>query len=424
MIKKNTIQKAEIIAIGNEVLLGQVIDTNSSFIASQLHKIGFLIFRRSAIPDLKDEILFCLKGALQRADLVILTGGLGPTHDDITKKTVSAFLKRRLILNEKVLLSVKSHFARRGIRMPRVNTSQALIPQGAEILQNPIGTAPGLLFEEPYGTIILLPGVPAEMKAIFLESVVPYLVKKNNRRAIAVQTIHTTGITESSLYERLHGIIISADIAFLPTFTGVDIRLTVTSDSEKGARHKLKKISGTIIDTVDDYYYGSDDETLERVIGILLSMRKKTVAAAESCTAGLLMKRITDVPGSSAYFLGGIVSYSNDAKVKLLKVREKVLKLKGAVSPEVAKAMAQGIRTRMKSDLGVSITGIAGPGGETEHKSVGLVFVGFSDTKEAHALRFQFNGTRDVIRQQAAQAALDILRRKLLGLSIDSGEKA
>ncbi len=423
MVKKEEIPTAEIIAIGNEVLLGHVIDTNSSFIAAELHKIGFHILRKSAIPDAKDEIIKSLRDALERADLVILTGGLGPTHDDITKRTVSTLLKRRLILNEKVLLSVERHFARQGIKMPQVNTSQALIPQGAEILDNPLGTAPGLLFKEPYGTIILLPGVPAEMKTLFSESVIPLLLKRKNRRAIAVQTIHTTGITESALYERLHGMNINADIAFLPIFTGVDINLTVTSDSEHGAKQRLKRISGKIIDKVDDYYYGSDDETLERVIGILLSMRKKTVAAAESCTAGLLMKRITDVPGSSAYFLGGIVSYSNDIKVNQLKVREKVLKLKGAVSSEVAKAMAQGIRTLMKSDFGISITGIAGPGGATDEKSAGLVFIGFSETKETTSLRFQFSGTRAIIRQQAAQAALDLLRRKLLGIGFAQREQ-
>ena len=411
--------KAEIVAIGNEVLLGHVVDTNTAFIASELHRLGLEVLRKSVIPDTKEEILKALREALDRADLIIFTGGLGPTHDDITKKTVSAFLKRRLILNDKVLLSVKAHFAHKGIKMPQVNTSQALIPQGAEILQNPLGTAPGLLFEETYGTIILLPGVPAEMRALFSETVIPYLAKKGDRRAISVQTIHTTGIAESEIYERLKGLSTNATIAFLPFFTGVDIQITVTSDSLENAKDELKRVAGKIIDKLNDFYYGSDDESLERVIGILLSMRRKTIAAAESCTAGLLMKRITDVPGSSVYFLGGVVSYANDVKVKTLQVREKVLKLKGAVSSEVAKAMAKGIRNLMKADYGISITGIAGPGGSTENKPVGLVFVWFSDTKETIAHRFQFGGTREIIREQAVQAAFDLLRRKLLGISTE-----
>lgn len=411
--------KAEVIAIGNEVLLGHVVDTNSAFIASELHRLGFEVLRKSVISDTKDEILLSLREGLDRSDLIIFTGGLGPTHDDITRKTISAFLKRRLILNDKILLGIKNRFAQRGIKMPQVNTSQALIPQGAEILPNSLGTAPGLLFEEEYGTIILLPGVPAEMKAMFSESVIPHLTNKGDRRGIAVQTIHTTGISESELYERLQGIRTGATVAFLPTFTGVDIQVTMLSDSAEDAKDKLKRLTGKMIDRIEDYYYGSDDESLERVIGILLSMRRRTVAAAESCTAGLLMKRITDVPGSSAYFLGGVVSYSNEIKVNMLKVKETVLKLKGAVSSDIAKEMAKGVRDLTKADFGISITGIAGPSGATENKSVGLVFIGFSDSRETVALRFGFSGSREIIREQAAQAALDLLRRKLLGLPID-----
>jgi nicotinamide-nucleotide amidase len=416
MNQEGAILKAEIVAIGNEVLFGYVIDTNTAFIASELHKAGIEVLRKSVIPDTKDEILRSLREALERSDLVILTGGLGPTHDDITKKTISSFLKKRLILNEKILLSVKTHFARKGIRMPQVNTSQALVPQGAIALENPLGTAPGLLFEEAFGTIILLPGVPAEMREIFSNSVIPYLSKKGEHQAIAIQTIHTTGISESELYERIKSMRMSAAIAFLPFFTGVDIQVTVRADSSENAHDELKRTAGRIMEKIDDYYYGSDDETMERVIGILLSMRRKTVAIAESCTAGLAMKRITDVPGSSTYFMGGVVAYSNEAKMEMLNVKEKVLKLKGAVSPEVAKAMAEGVRNLMHADYGISITGIAGPGGATDNKPVGLVYLGIADAKETEALEFLLSGTRETIRVQAAQAALDILRRSLLGI--------
>ncbi|MCK4233447.1 competence/damage-inducible protein A [candidate division WOR-3 bacterium] len=408
--------KAEIIIIGNEVLFGYITDTNSSFLSSELLKLGIEVLKKTVIPDKNDEIVKSIREAFDRADIVILTGGLGPTHDDVTKKSISGFLKRSLILNDKVLLNVKAHFAKKGIVMPQVNTSQALVPQGATILDNPVGTAPGLLFEEEYGTIILLPGVPTEMKVIFNESVQPYLKKKVIGKVILSQTIHTTGITESELYERLKNIRKTEDIAFLPLFTGVDIRVTVESDTMENARDELSKISGSITDKIDDCYYGSDNETLERVIGILLSMRRKTLSVAESCTAGLFMKRITDVPGSSVYFLGGVVSYSNDVKIKILKIKQKILKLKGAVSSEVAKAMAEGVRNLMNSDYGVSTTGIAGPGGETENKPVGLVYIGISDAKETYSKDYHFTGTRDIIREQAAQAALDLLRRRLLGI--------
>ncbi len=412
--------KTEIIVIGNEVLLGCVTDINAAFIASELTKLGIEVGKTVIIPDEEKVILQSLKSGLERADAIIITGGLGPTHDDITKKTVSAFLKRRLVLNDKVLLDIQTHFAKKGIRMPHVNTSQALIPQGAMILDNPLGTAPGLLFEEEFGIIILLPGVPTEMKTIFTQAVKPYLKDKAGGNVILSQTIHTTGITESELYEKLQSIQKTGNIAFLPHFTGVDIRITVEADTMENGRNKLTKVSSLLIDKIDDYYYGSDDETLERVIGILLSMRRKTLAVAESCTAGLFMKTITNVPGSSLYFLGGVVSYSNVAKKKLLKVKEKLLKQKGAVSREVAKVMADGVRSLMKADYGISITGIAGPGGATEDKPVGLVCIGISDDKSTYSKKFNFPGIRDSIRKQAVQAALDLLRRRLLGIEKDS----
>lgn len=407
---------AEIIVIGNEVLSGYIVDTNSSFLSSELLKLGIEVIIKIVIPDRKDEILKSLQEGMRRADITILTGGLGPTHDDITKKSVSSFLKRRLVLNENILLKVKEYFRKKGIDMPQVNTSQALIPQGATVLNNPVGTAPGLLFEEEDGIIILLPGVPAEMKAIFNKSVRPYLEKKNRGNFILTQTIHTTGISESALFERLKDIETAETIAFLPFFTGVDIRVTTEAATLEDARDKLLKITDSLIDRIDDFYYGSNDETLERIIGILLSMRRKTLSVAESCTAGLFMKRITDVPGSSNYFRGGVVSYSNDSKIKILNVKVKDIKQKGAVSSEVAKAMANGVKKLLDSDYGVSITGIAGPTGETENKPIGLVYIAIADREKTYSKVYHFTGTRDIIREQAVQAALDLLRRRLLGI--------
>ncbi len=408
--------KAEIIVIGNEIVSGFIIDTNSSFLSSELLKLGIEVRRKIVIPDIKNEILKSLKEGIEMADLLIFTGGLGPTHDDITKMSISSFLKRRLVLNDNLLLKIKEHFRKKGVEMPQVNTSQALIPQRSTILDNPLGTAPGLLFEEENAVIILLPGVPEEMKAIFNTSVRPYLEKKNGKKVILSKIIHTTGISESALYELLKDIEKTENLAFLPFFLGVDIRVTVKSVSLKNAQDELKRKTDSIIDKVGDYYCGSDDETLERVVGMLLLMQRKTLSIAESCTAGLLMKRITDIPGSSNYFVGGIVSYSNDAKIQILNVDKKALKQKGAVSSEVAIGMADGVRNLLKADYGISITGIAGPTGETKDKPIGLVHIGFADEKEKCSKVYHFTGTRDIIREQAAQAALDLLRRRLLGI--------
>ncbi len=408
--------KAEIIIVGNEILSGYIVDTNSAFLSSELLKLGIEVIRKTVIPDKKSEILTSLQEGIERADMIILTGGLGPTHDDITKNSVASFLKRKLVLNDKVLTKVKEHFKKKDAEMPQVNTSQALIPQGTIVLDNPIGTAPGLLFEEEENIIILLPGVPTEMKEIFNTAVQPYLAKQSGEKIILTKTINTTGISESALYEKLKDILKTENIAFLPFFAGVKIRVTVESKTLKGSQNKLSRITDSLIDKIDDFFYGSDDETLERVIGILLSMRRRTLSVAESCTAGLFMKRITDVPGSSHYFLGGVVSYSDDVKKKILKISSKILKQKGAVSSEVAKEMAEGVRNLLKADHGVSITGIAGPTGDTEKKPIGLVYIGISDQKKIYSKEFHFTGTRDVIREQAVQAALDLLRRRLLGI--------
>lgn len=414
--------EAIIIVIGNEVVSGCVVDRNSAFLSSELQRLGIRVIKKVIIPDEKDEILKSLHEGTERAELIILTGGLGPTHNDITRKTVSSFLKRRLILNDKLLTKLKEHFAEKGIEMPQVSTSYALVPQGATILDSTIGAAPGFLFEEKFGTIILLPGTPYEMEAIFNKSVLPYLRKKE-KKIILSQTIHTTGISEAELYERLKGIKKMENVVFLPLSTGIDIRVIQESDTTENARDELLSITDSIIDKLDDFYYGSDNETLEIVVGILLSMRRKKLAIAESCTAGLLMKRVTDVPGSSNYFVGGVVTYSNEAKIRILKVNKEYIKRKGAVSGKVAERMAEGVRKLLKADYGVSITGIAGPSGEMKEKPIGLVYIGISDETSTISKVYHFTGTRETIREQSAQAGLDLLRKKLLGMEIGNKKK-
>jgi len=411
--------KAEIIIIGNEILTGDVIDKNSPFLSRELLRLGITVTRIITIPDNKNEILETLQNAIARSKLVILTGGLGPTYDDITKKTVSVYFNKRLILNENILRKVKNFFKTRKITMPAVNTTQALIPQGALILDNPIGTAPGLLFEEKGKIIVLLPGVPEEVKEIFNDSLKRYLRKTKLKKIIATRIFHTTGISESALYEKLKNIPEIEKLGFLPSTRGVDIKIKIIADTAEEVQNKFKEITNRLIMKVGNFYYGSDDETLERVIGILLSMKRQTLAVAESCTAGLIMKRITEVPGSSHYFLGGAVSYSNESKIKILKVKTKEIKQKGAVSAEVAKEMAEGVRNLLKADYGISVTGIAGPTGSTLEKPIGLVYIGIADSTGTETKEFHFHGTREDIRERSAQAALDLLRRKLLGMETD-----
>ncbi len=408
--------KAEIIAVGNELLSGCTTDTNSVFLSKELLALGIEIIKKVIVEDNREEILDALKEAIEKAEIVIITGGLGPTHDDITKKTVSSYFNRRLVLNDKLFRKIERFFIDRATKMPTVNTTQALVPHGATILDNPIGTAPGILLTEQNVDIIMLPGVPIEMEAIFSGTLKEMLGSRSKEKVFLSKNLHTTGISESALYEKVRNLKWKRNIAFLPFPKGVDIEIAVEADSVESGRETLSMIEDAIVEKVDYYYYGSDGETLERVIGILLTMRKKKLSVAESCTAGLLMKRITDVPGSSFYFHGGVVSYSNEAKVQILKVRKGDIKKRGEVSQEVARQMASGVKDLFESDIGISITGIAGPSGGTENKPVGLVYIALADGEDNFAKEYHFSGTREIIREKSAQAALDLLRKKMLGM--------
>jgi len=418
VVKKGRVVKAQIIVIGSELLSGYVIDTNSVYLCEELLKLGIEVVKKVIVQDKKEEILCALKEGVQKADIVILTGGLGPTYDDITKKTVSSFFNRRLILSDKLFRKVEKLSLTRKTKMVTIKSTQALVPHGAVILDNPIGTTPGLLLTEQNADVIMLPGVPIEIEAIFRASLRPFHEKKNKERIVLSKNLHTTGISESALYEKLKSLKVKEFTVFLPFPKGVDIRITIESDSIEEGRERLSRMEDSIVERIDNYYYGSNGETLERVIGILLTMRKKKLAVAESCTAGLLMKRITDIPGSSFYFHGGVVSYSNEEKVKILKVKKGDIKQQGAVSEEIAKQMACGVKNLFNADIGISITGIAGPAGGTENKPVGLVYIGVFDGVDNFAKKYNFSGTRGIIREKSAQAALDLLRKTLLGMEI------
>ena len=410
--------KAEILTIGDEILLGQITNTNATYISQSLLRTGVDPRWITTVGDSEKEILDALKIAYKRADVIIITGGLGPTHDDITKYAVARFFDSNIVLNSDLYEKLKIRFAERGRVMPQVNRNQAEVPEKAAILPNPIGTAPGLLFQESGKFCFVLPGVPAEMKQLFQQAVVPFLSKHGTggRTCISYKTLRTTGIFESKLMEvlgNIQEIQQFARLAFLPHYCGVDLRLTVKSTSSEDCKKRLKTAEEFIRSKINSYIYGEDGETLEEKVADYLFRLKKRVAVAESCTGGLLAHKFTNVPGSSDYFLAGVVAYSNSAKMKILGVNPETLRQFGAVSEETAKEMAEGVRSLVGSDFGLSTTGIAGPAGGSKEKPVGLVYIGFSDGTTISARKFIFTNDRLANKERSSYAALETLRRYL-----------
>jgi nicotinamide-nucleotide amidase len=407
----------EIISIGDEIITGHTVDTNSAFIAQQLTGIGFNIKFLSSVGDSVEEIVDAFRLALKRVEVVITTGGLGPTDDDITKKAIVKLFKRNLIFHEDVLENIRAHYTQRGIDMPAINQSQALLPQGATFFTNKIGSALGICIAENDRVFISLPGVPAEMKQILTDSVVPYLEGIKSGPVLKVRKLRTTGIIESKLAEMIAPKLKlepGVKLAYLPSYGGIDLRVMATGESEDGAIEKVQKLVRYLESVCGRYIYGSDDDTIEGVVGQLLKDNDKTLAMAESCTAGQLGMLITSVPGSSAYFLGGIIAYSNDAKVEQLSVEPDIIKQYGTVSEQCAKAMAEGCRKALGSDYALSITGIAGPEGGTAEKPVGTTFIGLSSVHGTYAREFNFGAHRESNRARASYAALELLRREIL----------
>ncbi len=415
--------KAEIITIGNELLETGRVDSNSAFIGERLTLLGASVTRSTTVPDVPGLIGEAVESAMGRVDLVIVTGGLGPTVDDRTKEAVARLFGKKLVLDEDVLASVRAHFEKRGLSMPESTVSQAMVPEGARVVENPLGTAPGLLLEQKETLVFVLPGVPVEMRAIFEGYVVPYLEGRGLRKLTQECLLRTTGVPESVLSERIGGIakrLARVDVAYLPRVTGVDIRITGRGETLKKARIAVESAQERLANELGECVYARGDESLEQVVGYLLSMKGKTVSVAESCTGGLLGWTFTRISGSSDYFIGGLIAYSNDLKKRLVGVKAGILKEHGAVSAETAQAMARGARTKTRSDYGVGVTGIAGPGGGSEERPVGLVYIAVSGARRERVREFRFTGGRDNVRKQACQAALDMLRRTLLNLPVGS----
>ncbi len=415
---------AHIITIGDEILIGQVVNTNSAFIGEQLTLHQINITGSSVIPDDEEKILAEFRSVFPKNDLVIVTGGLGPTHDDVTRKCVVDFFNTELIMDEEILADIKKFFEVRGRELTKVNEEQALVPKIATAIRNTRGTAPGIWIEKKGKIFVVMPGVPYEMKEMMQGFVIPKLIEKLGlkKQHIIIKTLLTTGIPESILYEKLGNLddlLKGAKMAFLPNQFGVRLRIKVNEKSEEEANNKIDEIEQKIRAIAGKYIYGKNEDTLEAVVAKLLIDRGLKIAVAESCTGGLITHRLTNISGSSQFLERGIVAYSNAAKVELLKVDEDTITKNGAVSLEVAMQMAEGVKSVSASDIGLAVTGIMGPTGATATKHVGMVYVGICDDKICTAKEFKFGDDRLLNKDRTSQAALEMLRRNLLGIQYD-----
>lgn len=409
---------AEIISIGDELLIGQVVNTNASWLGEQFSQSGIPIMRVTVVGDDRDEILAAFNRAWKKHDIVIVTGGLGPTHDDITREAVCSFFDTSLVFSETALHDIETMFRERKRPLTDVNRDQAMVPASARIIRNLHGTAPGYHFNEGGKHFFVTPGVPYEMHAMVSEDILPGL-RESLRSMHESITLLTTGIPESALSEQLDGVAALEEcvvVAFLPSPMGVRVRLTASGNDRRHCRAALQRVEQFVHARAAEYVYGTGKQTLEEVVGHLLHERHFQLSVAESCTGGVITDKLTNISGSSAWFERGAVTYSNRSKNELLGVPPEVIAAHGAVSRETAEAMAEGIRVRSGSDIGVSTTGIAGPTGATPGKPVGLVWIGLSTDTARFAHPYYFGGDRIRTKQRAAQAALDMVRRALLSL--------
>ena len=416
--------KSKIISIGDEILIGQIVNTNAAFLGDRLFSIGIPVAKTVVISDEEAELLSEFEDSFKNYDVTIITGGLGPTHDDITKPVLLKFFKDEFVRDEKVLAHVRNIFSSRNVNMPKVNEDQALVPKNSKVIWNANGTAPGIWIEKDKKIFIALPGVPYEMKSMIENEILPELKKRFSSGSGIVylqRTLLTTGLGESSLNEMIGNvkeIIGESKLAFLPSATGVRLRINTEGKNEKEAAEKMNIIEDKLRSKINNLIYGSDKEELEKVIGDILTERKQTLSIAESCTGGMISSKIVSIPGSSNYYEGGVCVYSNIEKIKILNIKEETLKKYGAVSEATAMEMAEGVRRLMGTDFSLSTTGIAGPSGGTDQKPVGLVWIGFSGKEKTYAVSFNFGNNREINIQRASHRALEILRRELLNIEI------
>ena len=414
---QNNVTSAEIVTIGTEMLLGDLVDTNTAWLSARLATLGVGVYRHTTVGDNRVRIVGALGEAASRADLVITTGGLGPTSDDLTNECLAAVVGREMVEYPEARAHVDEMFRRFGRTPTANNYKQALFPKGTRLIPNPLGTAMGALLEADGTLFATLPGVPSEMRGMFEETLEP-LIRERSDGSIISRTLWFAGIGESALAEKVQEFLDATDptVAPLAGQGKVRLRITTRAATQEEAEERIAPVEKEILSRLGDYYFGEDEETLESAVGRLLVAQHVTLALAESCTGGLLAKRLTDMPGSSAYFKEGLVTYSNESKERLLGVPQEMLAEHGAVSEPVARKMAEGARRLAGTDYGLSVTGIAGPDGGTEEKPVGLVFVGLSDAEGIFAERLDLSAwarSRDAIRERSANRAFDLLRLRL-----------
>jgi nicotinamide-nucleotide amidase len=410
----------ELVTIGTELVLGHTVDTNAAELGRALAAAGVEVVRHSSVPDRPDAIRTVVAEALARTGTVLTTGGLGPTRDDMTKRVVAELVGRPLVLDESVLRALEARFRRLGRPMPAINRTQAEVPQGATVLPNARGTAPGLWVETERGLVILLPGVPSEMRGLLVEAVLPRLAARaatdGTPRVVLSRTLRTTGVPESALAERVgpaEDELPPLTLAYLPSETGVDLRLTAWGLERAEAERRLALAVERFRPLLGEHCYGEDHSDLAAVVLERVRQSGRSLAVAESCTGGLVGARLTAVPGASDVFVGGVVAYADQVKTDLLDVPREVIETHGAVSEEVVRAMAAGAAQRFAVPCAIAVTGIAGPGGGTPEKPVGTVWLAARVGSEGRAVKRVFPGDRNEIRARSAQAALDLLRRLL-----------
>ena len=414
--------KAELITIGDELLIGQVVNTNAAWAGEQLDLAGVDVLRMVTLGDDIEAIQAALNDAYRTSELVVITGGLGPTHDDITREAIAGFFGAELRPDPDVLAHIERRFARRGYAMPASNQRQAMVPEGFEVLPNPVGTAPGLWLAEE-GTsarlLAVVPGVPHEMRALMEGEVLPRLRKRKGLRFLRHRTLLTAGIGESNLQERLGDLAgwlgDGLRLAYLPGGGSVRLRASASGNDQQAVERRLDAFEAHLRERIGPYFFGTGTETLEAAVGKMLKARGQTLAVAESCTGGFVLNRLTNVPGSSAYVVGGVVAYGNAVKAEQLGVSEAALEEEGAVSEAVARQMAEGVRERLSADVGVSTTGVAGPSGGTPEKPVGTVWIGYADASGSEARLLSLATDRLLNKQLTSTAVLNDLRQRLSG---------
>jgi nicotinamide-nucleotide amidase len=417
------IERAAILSTGDELTTGRIVDTNANWLCDKLFELGVDTAAVLTVGDYPDRLEWAWRQAMSRADLVISTGGIGPTADDLTSETVARVAGVPLVLHEPSADRIRGFFKAAGREMPENNLRQALMPAGAEVVPNPLGTAPGYRLAVGDVHLVILPGVPREMKPMVEDTVLPWLRSQRGGDVYLAQTFQTFGITESGLDELVAGAVDSSEgrVSFRASFPEVSLRVVVHGPPDEAAA-RLARVAGKLRARLGPYAYGEGAVTMQEVVGRVLTERKLTLAVAESCTGGLVGHRLTEVPGSSTWLRGGVVAYANEVKRQMLGVSEVTLSQRGAVSEETAAEMAEGVRRALGADLGIGVTGIAGPSGGTAEKPVGTVCFGLARDAGSVSHRYQLWGTRDWVKLLASQIALDWVRRAGLGLEVPDSQ--